>query len=119
MKPSAPVRSSSPASILAKTSSNAPEAAICAATSAPLLGCSSATRSIVVLSDGPSPYTENLTPPADPAEHLRRSAGGVVLGLPHAHEPRRRPRQSWSENRDFPQAGLTIRVPRSRGLRDA
>src|SRR5689334_17735388 len=89
MKPSAPVRSSSPASILAKISSNAPDAAICAATSAPLLGCSSATRSIVVLSDGPTPYTENLTPPSRdlPGPPGRQHPGqgrGIQAGQPVA-----------------------------------
>src|SRR4051812_1589811 len=82
MKPSTPVRSSSPASILEKISSSAPEAAICAATSAPLLGRSSATRSIVVLSDGPIPYTEDLTRPSPPgliAVMLRREHPHMIM----------------------------------------
>ena len=64
MNPPLPVSSSSPASILAKISSRAPEEAISAATSAPRgRSSSSVTKSILFLSDGPITYTEDLTRP--------------------------------------------------------
>src|SRR3954454_23913893 len=57
----------SAASILANNESNAPDATSSSTASRPLTrsdrALSSATRSILILSDGPAAYTKDLTPP--------------------------------------------------------
>src|SRR4051794_24355733 len=62
----------SPASILANNESNAPDATSSSTASRPLTrsdrALSSATRSILILSDGPAAYTKDLTPPLCPGD---------------------------------------------------